>query len=67
MGVGRFNVYSGGGGGDVMGSLGTKIVCRTTGVGAWQGEAVALGLGLGCHVYHRRVDVPRSLGGEGMH
>ena len=26
---------------------------------------MAFGWGLGCHVYHRRVDVPRSLGGGG--
>ena len=26
-------------------------------------EAVALGWGFGCHVYHRRLIVPRSLGG----
>ena len=49
MGVGRLAVYSGGGGGGIRGSLGAKIVCRTTGGGAWQGgNGIGMGVGLPC-------------------
>ena len=45
MGVGRLAVYSGG----IRGSLGAKIVCRTTGGGAWQGgNGIGMGVGLPC-------------------
>ena len=55
----------GGGGGGVRGSLGPKIVCMGQREGAHGRKAVAFGWGLGCHVYHRRVDCPPQLRGWG--
>ena len=51
--------------GGVRGSLGAKIVCMGQREGAHGREAMAFGWGLGCHVYHRRVDCPPQLRGWG--
>ena len=49
------------------GSLGAEVVLAREQEGGGGGghgrEASAHGWGLGCHVYHRRLDCPRSLGG----